>query len=98
MSERIVSGSKQAALEMHFYARKVFLVMGNTSGQTIQVKVTLNGKDVTTEGGKDVTASVISVNRHTLYDVLELKEATEGNLRLTASAPGLELYAFTFGG
>lgn len=97
MNDRIVSGTGESVLQFRFYARRVFVVMGNASEKEITVKVTLDGNAVSAEHGKDVSNSEIHVGRHTLYDVIEFKDARGAVLQLSASAPGLELYTFTFG-
>lgn len=96
-SENIVSAASNAALEIHFYARKVFAVMGNSTGSPIDVRVLLNGKPVVDGKGKDVIDSKITVNRYDLFEVLSLPESSRGRLELIADAPGLMVYTFTFG-
>ncbi len=86
--ERITAMESGAALRFHFNARKVFLVMGNAAGKPIDVAVTLNGSKV----------GVVKVNGNTLYALIDQKSAKEGLLEIKATAPGLEAYAFTFGG
>lgn len=87
MSDRIVAESADAALQIRFYARQIFVVMGNTTDKDIQVSVTLNGKK----------HGDIQVKQHTLYDVVKFDDYTDGVLNLQTSAPGLEMYTFTFG-
>jgi cytochrome c biogenesis protein CcdA/thiol-disulfide isomerase/thioredoxin len=97
-SDKIVSAESNAAIKIHFNARKVFMVMGNSSSKPINVKVLLNGEAVIAEKGKDVANSSIHVDKHTLYEVLVLKFSGSGILQVIASEPGLEVYTFTFGG
>lgn len=96
--ENIVATEANAALEIHFKARKVFVVMANPTGFPVSVKVTLNGKVVMNEKGKDVTNGEVVVKDNRLYEVVVLPEVSDGILQLTVSAPGLEIYTFTFGG
>ena len=49
--------------------------------------VTLNGKPYQT----------ITVNSHALYELINQHEVKDGLLTITAQAPGLGAYAFTFG-
>ncbi|MCE9508285.1 MAG: cytochrome c biogenesis protein DipZ [Alphaproteobacteria bacterium] len=86
-SEKIISGEKDAALRLHFTARKVFLVLGTATGKPMQVTISLNGSVVST----------LSIDRHTLYELLDQKAAASGLLEIKAGAAGLEAYAFTFG-
>lgn len=82
-----MSAAAGAAVKIHFNASRVFVVMGNSSGMPIKVQVTLDGKPL----------NEVVVNRHDLYAVAELTAARESMLQLTTSAPGLEVYTFTFG-
>ena len=95
-ADRIVAGDK-AALKINFRAGKVFIVMGNTGTQPINVKLVLDGHAVSTEKGKDVVDSNIVVNGHSLYEAIVLNEPASGVLELVPSIPGLEIYTFTFG-
>ncbi|MHB1947606.1 MAG: cytochrome c biogenesis protein DipZ [Gammaproteobacteria bacterium] len=97
-SQNIVSAENNASLRMHFNARKVFIVMGNTTGFPIEVKLMLNGQPVTHEKGKDVVNSRLIVKNNRLYEAIVLPHPSSDILQLTASAPGLEVYTFTFGG
>jgi cytochrome c biogenesis protein CcdA len=84
--EKIVSGEKGSALRLNFTARKVFLVLG-TSGATVTVTLKLNGEPVRT----------LTIDKHTLYELIDQKSSKNGLLEMKADAPGLEAYAFTFG-
>ncbi|OAI49448.1 cytochrome C biogenesis protein [Gammaproteobacteria bacterium SCGC AG-212-F23] len=97
MADKIVADQENAAIEIHFHARKVFIVMGNASDNSMNVKLLLNGKMILSEKGKDVINSSITIKRHTLYEAIVLPEPGDGILQMIASAPGLEMYTFTFG-
>lgn len=86
-AEKITSVSENAAIRIHFSARKVFVVMGNTGPKPIEVKVFLNGKKVSSFFAED----------HKLYTALSLPEVSDGIMQLEAVSPGLEFYTFTFG-
>lgn len=86
-SEHITSASKNAKLKIKFYARKVYVVMGTSNNKTISVEVRLNG----------AMQSNIKVDKHRLYDALQFSSPEEGELELTATDAGLEVYTFTFG-
>ncbi len=79
--QRIVAG-KDAELRLHFFARKVHLVLGGTGS----VQVRLNGKLVRT----------VHVTQDRLYTLLDQGHAADGRLDLRFT-PGLSAYAFTFG-
>ncbi len=43
-NEKIIAQDKNASIKLHFRAQKVFAVMGSHTGETITVKVFINGK------------------------------------------------------
>jgi cytochrome c biogenesis protein CcdA/thiol-disulfide isomerase/thioredoxin len=85
--EYIQAGDSNAALLLHFNAKKVFLVLGTESGQPVPVQVYLDNKPM----GKPLT-----VTNHRLYTLLSLPDQQEGLLKVQPLAPGLQAYAFTF--
>ncbi len=96
-AEKIVAGEQGAALRLNFTARKVFLVLGTASGQPLHVAIRLNGVAAGAAAGKDASGSVVTVERNTLYQLIDQKTLKDGLLEIKADAPGLEAYAFTFG-
>lgn len=96
-AEKIISTQKESALKIHFNARKVYAVMGSRTGKPILVQILLNGEKVVSGKGRSVVDSAITVNQHTLYEIISLNQFSNGILQLTASDPGLEVYTFTFG-
>lgn len=96
MPDKIISTQANAAIRIQFNARKVFIVMGNTSQKPIRVKLLLNGRMISTEKGKDVFNSSINVNKHSIYELVVLPHFADGLLQLTATEPGLAVYTFTF--
>lgn len=95
--EKITSTHAGAAIKIKFSAKNVFIVMGNASSQPILVKLLLNGEVVENEKGKDVVNSAVLVKGHQLYNVISLAHPSEGVLQVIATAPGLDVYTFTFG-
>jgi len=79
--QRIVAG-KDAQLRLHFFARRVHLVLGGTG--TVQVR--LNGELVRT----------VRVTQDRLYTLLDQGRDGDGRLDLRFT-PGVSAYAFTFG-
>jgi cytochrome c biogenesis protein CcdA/thiol-disulfide isomerase/thioredoxin len=96
-ADKILAAGAHAALSIHFKARKVFVVMGNSTTKPIRVNLLLNGKSLTSGKGSDVSSDGVLVKQHTIYEILALKQFTAGVLQITASEPGLEVYTFTFG-
>lgn len=96
-AEKIVAAEKGAALRLDFKARKVFLVLGTASGKPVNVTVRLNGEAVGPNAGKDAPGGVVSVERNTLYELVDQKTPKNGLLEIQSDSPGLEAYAFTFG-
>jgi cytochrome c biogenesis protein CcdA/thiol-disulfide isomerase/thioredoxin len=80
-AQRIVAG-RNAVLALHFYARRVHLVLGGKG----TVSVLLNGKPVRR----------IQVAQDRLYTVVDQGRDAGGRLDLRFT-PGLSAYAFTFG-
>jgi len=98
-SEKDVAVDDNATLQLRFSAKKVFLVMGTTDGKPVKVSLKLDGAPLVKKtDGKDVHKSTVTVERHTLYELVSLPSSKEGLLEITAQQPGLEIYAFTFGG
>jgi cytochrome c biogenesis protein CcdA/thiol-disulfide isomerase/thioredoxin len=95
--EKIVAGGQGAALRLNFKARKVFLVLGTAGGKPVRVTLKLNGEAVGNNAGKDATAGVVTVERNTLYELIDQRSPKNGLLEIETDAPGLEAYAFTFG-
>jgi len=86
-AEQIIAQQAGAALQLHFTAKKVFLVLGTQGGKPIEISISLNG----------VPQDTISVQAHTLYELIDQDAVKQGVLEIKTSAPGLEAYAFTFG-
>lgn len=95
--EHITAAKAGAVLQYNFTAAKVFLVMGTKEGVPVKATLTLNGAPVGTVAGKDAPGGVVTVDKHTLYELVGQGTVKNGLLEITASAPGLEAYAFTFG-
>lgn len=95
--EKIVAGGQGAALRLNFKARKVFLVLGTAGGKPVRVTLRLNGEAVGNNAGKDATAGVVTVERNTLYELIDQQSPKNGLLEIETDTPGLEAYAFTFG-
>ena len=95
--ERIVAQEAGAKLRFHFNAGKVFLVLGTPEGQSVEATITLNGEAPANASGKDAQGGKLTIDRHTLYELIDQPTARDGMLEITAQTPGLEAYAFTFG-
>ena len=97
-SEKNVAVDNNAVLRLHFSAKKVFLVMGTTDGKPLKVDVKLNGAPIGKSAGKDVKNNIATVAHHTIYELVRQPTSKDGLLEITSQQPGLEVYAFTFGG
>jgi len=95
--EKSTTGAPDASLRLNFKAKKVFLVLGSATGEPVQADITLNGKDLGDDSGKDIQDSMLTVTDHRLYELIDLKDAQGGVIEIKAQSPGLEAYAFTFG-
>jgi cytochrome c biogenesis protein CcdA/thiol-disulfide isomerase/thioredoxin len=96
-SEKITTLEKGAALRLNFKARKVFLVMGRAGGQPAHVSIRLNGAAVGDNAGENAPGGVATIDRNTLYELIDQKTSRNGLLEIQADTPGLEAYVFTFG-
>lgn len=94
----IQAQSANASINIHFNAKKVFMVMGNDTDKPVKLKVLLNGKRLLVGKGKDVKDSSILVNKHSIYEVVSQKQFGSGYLQVTATEPGVVVYTYTFGG
>ncbi|MBZ0095889.1 MAG: cytochrome c biogenesis protein DipZ, partial [Sulfuricella sp.] len=57
-SQKITAAEKGAALRLDFNARKVFLVLGTSTGKPVRVSIRLNGEAVGPNAGKDAPGGV----------------------------------------
>ncbi|MDX2072863.1 MAG: thioredoxin family protein [Alphaproteobacteria bacterium] len=97
LPDRIVAQEAGATLRMHFSAGKVFLVLGAADGKPVKAMLTLDGKPITSDAGRDAPHGVLTVDQHALYEIVNLNQPGERLLEIKSEAPGLEAYAFTFG-
>ncbi len=72
-------------LKLHYYAKKVFLVMASADGQPKTIDVVQNG-----------ITRTITIGESKLYDIVVNDQAQEGLVTLRATMPGVRFYAFTF--
>ena len=84
-----------AQLELHFYAKDVYLVMDTPTPGTVNVEILSpdqanQSKDVDAQGS-------ITVDSARLYHLASFDSATQGMLRLTFQQAGIQAFAFTFG-
>jgi len=85
-----------ASLQLSFYARRVFLVMGSTQGSR-PVRVLLDGRPIPQRlAGADVHGSVATVGFQRLYRLVELPSVQRHVLTVEPAA-GVTAYSFTFG-
>jgi cytochrome c biogenesis protein CcdA/thiol-disulfide isomerase/thioredoxin len=85
-----------AALDLHFGARRVYLVLGSP-GRTRRVRVLLDGRPIPArDAGSDVHDGAVEVTHQRLYELVDLPRVGDHLLRLEPEA-GAMGYAFTFG-
>jgi cytochrome c biogenesis protein CcdA/thiol-disulfide isomerase/thioredoxin len=94
------AADRDAALELRFGARRVFLVLGTDDGSRLRprrMRVLLDGRLLPDRlAGHDVRGGVAVIGPQRLYDLVDLGRVGEGVLRLEPEA-GISGYAFTFG-
>jgi cytochrome c biogenesis protein CcdA/thiol-disulfide isomerase/thioredoxin len=88
-ADRIVSSGVGASIKLHFYAAKVYAVMGEAY-ETGHIKIHFAFDSGSTDKTIDVTMKQ-------LYTLLDSDQPESGMVELVADRPGLEIYTFTFG-
>ncbi len=86
-ADSVTAIKTMAALKIHFNARKVFLVMGTSTGKAIKVDVMFNHSLVKS----------ILVDKYSIYEALSQAQFSSGDLEIIAREPGVKIYTFTFG-
>jgi hypothetical protein len=85
-----------AAIDVNFGARRVFLVLGSP-GRPRRVRVSIDGRPIPDRlAGDDVRGGSVTVDEQRLYRLVELPRAERHVLTLEPG-PGVAGYAFTFG-
>jgi cytochrome c biogenesis protein CcdA/thiol-disulfide isomerase/thioredoxin len=85
-----------AAIDLRFRARRVFLVLGAET-RPGDVRVLLDGRPLPdSAAGEDVRSATARIDEQRLYRLVELPKAGDHELTLELD-PGVEGYAFTFG-
>lgn len=102
-SQRAVPAEAGAKIVYPFHASNANLVMGMGTSGSVKAEVLLDGKpvppqlrglDVTEEGGK----TFVTITDDRLYNLIDAKgDYQTRQLEIIFSAPGVEVYAFTFG-
>lgn len=96
-ADKIISKTSNAKLRLNFNAKKVFMVLGNSTGKPITISLQLNGKPLSEFSGQDVSNSLLTVDKYMLYELIKFNTPTNGLLEINVNQPGLEAYTFTFG-
>jgi hypothetical protein len=87
-AEYAEAASRGAAIVLRYVAGQVNLVMSTATGEAIDVSVQIDDRPPTT----------VTVHDSDMYVLVTDPHVGPHLLRLTATAPGLRAYAFTFGG
>jgi len=98
--ENVRAEAAGALMTLSFLARKVHLVLASSTGSPGKVRVLLDGQPLpeaaftqdTLQGGE------IMVSEPRKYDILDLKSSSQRHTLELIFDPGIEAYAFTFGG
>jgi cytochrome c biogenesis protein CcdA/thiol-disulfide isomerase/thioredoxin len=85
-----------ARLDLHFGARRVYLVLGSP-GKERRMQVLLDGRPISAaDAGADVEDGLATISTQRLYSLVDLPRAGDHVLTLIPEA-GVSGYAFTFG-
>jgi cytochrome c biogenesis protein CcdA/thiol-disulfide isomerase/thioredoxin len=96
VSPESATAIRDAAIDLRFKARRVFLVLG-AEERSGDVRVLLDGKPLPdSAAGEDVSGGVARVDEQRLYRLVDLPRAGDHELTLELD-PGVTGYAFTFG-
>jgi thiol-disulfide isomerase/thioredoxin len=102
-NEKIISADAGATIVAGVHAQSVNVVLAAPEGKPIDLVVTLDGAPVPPElRGANVHVdaqgrTVVTVSAPDMYRVVLAPAVADHELALTATAPGLEAYSFTFG-
>ncbi|HVR05633.1 MAG TPA: cytochrome c biogenesis protein DipZ [Solirubrobacteraceae bacterium] len=87
---------KESTLQLHFRARRVYLVMGSPAGSR-PVRVELDGRPIPQAlAGTAVHAGVAAVRFQDIYNLVDLPSVQTHTLTVQVP-PGVSVYDFTFG-
>ncbi len=87
-----------SVLEYNFYANKVYLVMKSDNGNIKAVRIFVDGKPMdVSNAGADVESGNVIVDSDRLYNLIDLKGNPGQHLLRIELAPGIQVFAFTFG-
>ena len=84
-----------AKLELHFYAKDVYLVMD--SSQAAQATVTLLSPNQPNQTEDLNAKGQVTIDQARLYHLVTLNQAQEGTVVIQFDQPDVEVYSFTFG-
>jgi thiol-disulfide isomerase/thioredoxin len=93
--EHIIAMQAGATLKLHFNASKVFLVMAPTDDKPVTATISFDGK-TEKSFGEDATGGKVTVDEARLYRLADFDKDTDGTISISADAPGLQIFAFTF--
>jgi cytochrome c biogenesis protein CcdA/thiol-disulfide isomerase/thioredoxin len=86
-----------ASLDLHFGARRVYMVLGPTGGRARRMQVLLDGRPIPAAlAGADVHGGVVRISSQRLYELVDLPRVEQNVLELRPE-DGVEGYSFTFG-
>lgn len=86
-AHQIIAKEKGATLSLNFYAKNVYLVLGNPTQKPLIIEIELNGKLVKN----------ISIEKYTLYPIINLEKVQNGLITIKCKDSGIEFYTATFG-
>lgn len=85
-AQAIIATEAKAAIKIHFYARKVYAVMGTASAQPLTVTIRYQQQQ-----------HRLKIQQHRLYTLATLPQIADGELEIISQQPELMIYTFTFG-
>jgi thiol-disulfide isomerase/thioredoxin len=101
--EAVTSDAAAATILIGVHAKEVNLVMASKSGEPIDAVIQLDGQPVAAaDRGSSVHMddngrTIVTVKASDMYRLLQTSTIADHVLSISATGPGLEAYAFTFG-
>jgi cytochrome c biogenesis protein CcdA/thiol-disulfide isomerase/thioredoxin len=96
-TSEFATAGRNASLDSHFKARKVFLIMTTRDRRPRKLRVLLDGRPIRpSQAGGDVKSGSVTVRGQRLYELVELPRVERRRLTLDFDT-GVSAFAFTFG-
>jgi len=98
ITEEYSAPQKATRLVLKFDAKEVFMVAATDSEGVGEIKVTLDGNEISTENsGEDLENGILKIQEKRLYDIVDLDTRDSHTLELEFNTSNIQVFTFTFG-